>query len=303
MQPETLKTWVKGKPSSYQLRDVTHFPDWGELIVLDAFFNNLASAFVICICLAWGLQGAFFGPIVPLALTVALALLIIDLCLLVADLGDSKRFFHSLRVMRFTSPLSVGVWGLSCLGIFLGFATIFAWIVYASIGTASLCFYVTQILLRLCMIMALIAAVVVICYKGVAFSCTSQPGVCQARWLPSFMVTDALLMGLGLLGILAIIATPYHTAALLVIPTVVMLVARCIAFALVWQDVKYRARKSYSESRNHFIGIMVYIIGGLLPLVLLFCGSFCFGLAAVLFFCAGLFERNWIIGLARPVTE
>lgn len=301
MSQEISKTWVKGEKSPYQLHDITHFPNWEGLIVWDAFFNNLTSGTMIVAGLAWAAGGPLMAAFLPFALTVALCLLVIDLGVLIADLGDPKRFINSLRVMRFTSPLSVGVWGLSCYGIFLGIATICSWILFATIGANPLCTYILSAILRLCAVMAVVAAVVVICYKGVVFSCSSQPGICQARWLPPFMVSDSLLMGMSVFILITIIVAPYSSAPLmLILPTIALLVARCVTFALVWQDVKNRARLVYSTDRNRLIGLIVYGLGGVLPLIFLFCGQFCLGLAAILFLCAGLFERNWIIGLTRP---
>lgn len=298
----TAKTWIKGEKSPYQLHDITHFPDWRGLVVADAWFNNLTSGLMLSAGLAWVAGGPLLAALLPFAMTVALALLIIDLGILVADLGDPVRFIHSLRVMRFTSPLSVGVWGLVSYGIFLTLATIFSWILFATAGSQfTICTYVCGAIMRLCAVMAIVAAVVVICYKGVVFSCSSQPGVCQARWLTPFMVSDSLLMGMSVLILIAVMYSPNQAAAIqLILPAIVLLVARCITFGLLWQDVKERARAVNSAERNRFIGVLVYIICGLLPLILLFCGPLGLAIAALLFLCAGLFERNWIIGLTRP---
>ncbi len=301
MSQEISKSWIKGEKSPYQLHDITHFPDWEGLIVWDAFFNNLTSGLMLVAGIAWAAGGPLMAAFLPFALTVALALLVIDLGVLIADLGDPKRFINSMRIMRLTSPLSIGVWGLSCYGIFLGIATVCSWILFAIIGEYPLCAYILSAILRLCVVMAIIAAVVVICYKGVVFSCSSQPGVCQARWLPPFMVSDSLLMGMGVFIIITIIVAPYSAAGtMLILPSVALLVARCVTFGLLWQDVKKRARLVYSADRNRLIGLIVYGMGGLLPLLLLFCGPFCLGLAGVLFICAVIFERNWIIGLTHP---
>lgn len=301
MAQDNTKTWIKGEKSPYQLHDITHFPDWRGLVVWDAYFNNMTAGLMLVAGIAWAAGGPLMAAFLPFALTVALALLIIDLGVLIADLGDPKRFINSLRVMRFTSPLSVGVWGLSCYGIFLGIATLCSWILFATIGEYPVCTYILSAILRVCAVMAIIAAVVVICYKGVVFSCSSQPGVCEARWLPPFMVSDSLLMGLSVYTLIAIIVAPFSAATIMLIaPAVALLIARCITFGLVWQDVKARARKVYSTDRNRLIGLIVYGLGGILPLLLLFCGQFCVGLAAILFLCAGIFERNWIIGLTQP---
>ena len=41
------KPWAEGHPSLYQGHDITHRPDWGNIIVWDAFFNNLTAGFMV----------------------------------------------------------------------------------------------------------------------------------------------------------------------------------------------------------------------------------------------------------------
>lgn len=296
------QSWIKGHKSPYQLGDITHHPDWGALTVCDAWFNNLTSGLMICAALAWGTGGPLMAWLLPFALSLAFGLLLIDLVLLVADLGDPGRFINSLRVMKFTSPLSVGVWALSCYGFFLALALIFTWILF---GVAdwqpSIGLYITGTLMRLFTVLALISAIVVICYKGVVFSCSSQPGLCQARWLAPFFVADSLLMGMSAFAIISCICSPNQaTTYQLVTPMIFLLVARCVTFALLWQDVKKRARVIIPEDRNHLIGFIVYGAAGILPLFLLFFGPVFIFLAALLCLAAGFFERNWAIKLTRP---
>lgn len=295
----TVKTWVKDQPSPYQLKDLTHFPDWGNLIVWDAFFNNLTSGFMVITSIAWLAGPAIFAWLLPPALTVALVLLIIDLFILVSDLGDPWRFYHSLRVLRFTSPLSVGVWGLSCYGIFLGLAVPLSWLAFFFAAPASTAFYFIAALARLFTVMALIGAIVVICYKGVVFSCSSQPGVRDARWLTPFMVSDSLLMGLSLYALLALALASPNAGAMLVFPMLTLIIARCVTFALLWQDVKSRARIIY-HSENTIIAWAVFIICGILPIALACFGLIGLFIAALLCIACGVLERYWLIGLARP---
>ena len=294
-------TWTRGAKSPYQYRDITHFPDWGALIVADAFFNNLAAGTLLVGGIAWVFGDVLMAAMMPFMMTAALALLLVDLGLLVADLGAPLRFTHSLRVMRLTSPLSVGVWALSCFGIFLGIACVCAWILAILGSDPSIGAYALSASLRLCAVMACMAAVFVICYKGVVFSCSSQPGVCQARWLTPFMVADSLLMGLAVFAILAICFAPSEAVLIrLILPTIALLIARSICFGLLWQDLKKRAREINSSARNRWIGIIVYGIGGILPLILLFLGAAGMAVAALLFLLAGYCARRWIITLTRP---
>lgn len=295
------KTWIEGQPSPYQLHDLTHFPDWHSLIVLDAFFNNLTSGLMLCTAIIWFCDTPLSG-LLPLCLTAALLLLVIDLGILIRDLGDPPRFIHSLRVMRFTSPLSVGVWGLTSYGAFLSVATLLAWIMHIFPGGSGLLAYLMMATLHLCLVMATMGAVVVICYKGVVFSCSSQPGLCHARWLTPFMISDSLFMGMSVFTLLCFFFSPDGAACIiLLLPLVTLLGARSIAFALVWQDVKARARKVYTTAENRRTTIFVYGLGSALPLLCMFMGPFGMALASILYIATGLYERWRLIGLARPI--
>ena len=143
-----------------------------------SFFNNLTAGFMVLTGIAWFAGPPLFAAILPFALTLALLIVLVDLALLVFDLGDPPRFIHAMRILHFTSPLSVGVWGLACYATCLGCAVAVYWLSVFSVATNDfLGPYIgwLDILMRLFTVLAFIGAVVVICYKGVAFSCTSQP--------------------------------------------------------------------------------------------------------------------------------
>lgn len=288
--------WIKNEPSLYQRGDITHFPDWRTTIILDAFFNNWASGMTIISVLLYCFGPVMCAFLMPIAMTLALILVATDLVILIIDLGDPWRFYHCLRVMRFTSPLSVGVWGLVAMASFLAFGTLFQWIVFAC-GAATP-FYI-MLLAKFCMAMAFIGAIVVICYKGVVFSCSSQPGVCQARWLTSFMVADSLLMGMALYLLMALFCGAGYNTMIIVMPFAFLVVARCVAFWLLWLDVRKRAREMYDEE-NRMINICVYILAGIIPFILVFCGLWGVFLASLLVLANSYFERHWVIGLTHP---
>lgn len=288
--------WIKNEPSLYQKGDITHFPDWRTTIILDAFFNNWASGMTIVSTLLYCFGPVMCAFLMPIAMTLALILVATDLVILIIDLGDPWRFYHCLRVMRFTSPLSVGVWGLVAMASFLAFGALFQWIVFAC-GAATP-FYI-MLLAKFCLAMAFIGAVVVICYKGVVFSCSSQPGVCQARWLTSFMVSDSLLMGMALYLLMALFCGAGYNTMIIVMPFAFLVVARCVTFWLLWLDVRKRAREMYDEE-NRMINICVYILAGIIPFILVFCGLWGVFLASLLVLANSYFERHWIIGLTHP---
>lgn len=297
------KPWAENQPSLYQGHDLTHRPDWGNIIVWDAFFNNLTAGLMVITGIAWFAGPPVFSAMLPFALTLALIIVLVDLALLVFDLGDPYRFIHALRVLHFTSPLSVGVWGLACYATCLGLAVAIYWLSVISAATtgfmgAYIGFF--DMLMRLFTVLAFIGAVVVICYKGVAFSCTSQPGVKKARWLTSFMVSDALLMGCGLYAIAATCLGFWEAAALMFLPFLILEVARTVAFSLLWMETSERARKIY-HAENTAVRSTVYLIGGLLAFILAFFGPWGISAAGLLVLFTGVFERYWLIGLTKKI--
>ena len=52
----------------------------------------------------------------------ALVSLLASMYFLIADLGRPERFHHMLRVLKLTSPMSVGTWIRSAYGPFAGLA-------------------------------------------------------------------------------------------------------------------------------------------------------------------------------------
>ncbi len=300
----TEKTWVKGSLSPYQLHDITRRPDWKNLIVWDAYLNNMTSGFMVIIGLAWFAGPGFFTALLPWAMTIALAIVCVDLLLLIFDLGDPFRFSNALRVMRFTSPLSVGVWGLASYATCLGAAVAIYWLSYYSAHTTGfLSPYIDllDMLTKMFTILAFCGSIVVICYKGVAFSCTSQPGVKNARWLTSFMVSDAMLMGLGVYAILCAFLQAPEAIAYLMLPTMILIIARCIAFYLLSLDLNPRAKLTNSSTANFLVKLCVYAIGGLIAFFACLLGPFGVVIAGAIALVVGLIERYWIISTTKRI--
>lgn len=297
------RTWVEGQPSAYQQHDIVHFPDWKNLIVWDLFCNNLTAGFMFVTMITWLVNPEIFGPVMPIALTVAFFIVLFDLCLLVADLGDHVRFLHAMRVMHPTSPLSVGVVSLILYSIMLFIALVIYWVMVALIATVGLPVEVAAVLgvlFRLFAVLALIAACGVLCYKGVAFSCTSQPGVERARWLSGWVICDALTIGMSLLIMVSFVLGVNLPIEALAIPLVVLIVFRCFMYALVWMNIHERASLMYSKGLLTANGVVVYGIAGVCAIALCFFGPVGIAAAAALCFLAGIWERYWIIFTAHP---
>lgn len=297
------RTWVEGHPSAYQQHDIVHFPDWKNIIVWDLFFNNLTAGFMFVTMITWLVAPTIFGPVVPFALTLAFIIVVFDLLLLVADLGDHIRFLHAMRVLHPTSPLSVGVVGLIFYSVMLFIAIAIYWVTVALLATIGLppsVVVVLDILFRLFAVLAFMAACVVICYKGVVFSCTSQPGLKQARWLTCWVASDALTIGIGLLIVLSFVLGQVAPIEALVIPFIVLIVFRCFTYALVWMNIHERASLMYSRGILALNACIVYGVAGICSIAACFFGPLGIVGAGAICLLTGIWERYWIIYVAHP---
>jgi hypothetical protein len=98
---------------SYYGRPVLKSPVWSDEIPAYYFAGGLAGASA---SLALGARLTGNDRLARSALTAAAAGVTATLPLLVGDLGRPERFHHMLRVLRPTSPMSVGTWLLLGLG-------------------------------------------------------------------------------------------------------------------------------------------------------------------------------------------
>src|SRR3954453_4784291 len=109
-------------PTGYAGRTVTQPPEWHTLVVFDVLFNNLATGLFLVAAVGELAAPATFTAVATWAYPIALALLLIDLALLVLDLGDPLRFHHMLRVFKPSSPMSLGTWCLTAYSFPLALA-------------------------------------------------------------------------------------------------------------------------------------------------------------------------------------
>src|ERR1700729_1634831 len=104
-----------GSESGYANMPVTKVPGWHGIIAWDALLNGMATGLFLAAAVSELAAPAVFTRVAKVAYPIALVLLLVDLGLLVLDLGDPLRFHHMLRVFKPSSPMSLGTW---CLTIF-----------------------------------------------------------------------------------------------------------------------------------------------------------------------------------------
>ena len=180
MQPANQST-----PSSdYAQSGIVKSPHWHWLVVFDVWLNNLTSGLFLVAACGELFRPADFSQLANTAYLIAWLVLLVDLLLLVLDLGDPKRFHHMLRVFKPSSPMSLGTWCLTVYSLPLTLLVVFQFI-----GSPPDGFH------RALVIAAIPPAFGVMLYKGVLFSTSSQPGWRDARWLGSYLASSTIMLG------------------------------------------------------------------------------------------------------------
>lgn len=264
--------------SPYAALTITKRPNWTGLTAFDIWFNNLSiGTFLVATVGALLLPSAFAG-LARYALPLALVLLVIDLALLVSDLGDPARFHHMLRVFKISSPMSFGTWSLSLYGVLLGIASVAAVLswpllggVQAALAGAGLWGFIEGAG-KLAAGLAIIPALGGILYKGVLFSVTSQPGWKDARWLGAYLSNSAVLLGCAVVALLATLAGNDAALRILRGAMLALLLLDLLLAVLLYAGVRSAYQARY-PGRGSALALAVLLLGTLLPFAVLLLGA------------------------------
>jgi hypothetical protein len=272
-----------GSEVGYENMVVTKVPGWHGIIAWDALLNGMAMGLFLAAAVSELAAPAVFMRVAKVAYPVALVLLLIDLGLLVLDLGDPLRFHHMLRVFKIGSPMSVGTW---CLTIFSLPLTAAAGLsVLAELGWD---FEWARIL---AVVVGLLPGFGSAAYKGVLLSTNAQPGWKDARWLGGYLTNSALLMGCGEFLILSVAMGQTQAAAILRTAFIVLLVLNVIPLVLLFANLQPTHARLYTRAQQWRVGVLI-AAGTLIPLALtLLKGDLLFLLIAVIF----LLAQSWLI--------
>src|SRR6202012_1258603 len=220
----------KGSEIGYENTLITKVPGWHGIIAWDALLNGMATGLFLTAAIGELAAPAVFMRAAKVAYPVALVLLLVDLGLLVLDLGDPSRFHHMLRVFKPSSPMSLGTW---CLTIFsLPLAAAAGLSLLAELGWDFEWGRITPI------IVGLLPGFGSAAYKGVLLSTNAQPGWKDARWLGGYLTNSALLMGCGELLVLSAVMGQTKAIAILRIAFIVLLVLNVIPLGLLFANLQ-----------------------------------------------------------------
>ena len=257
--------------AGYAGQVVTKPPDWHSLVVFDILFNNLTTGLFLVAAVGELAAPAVFTSVATWAYPIALVLLLIDLGLLVLDLGDKLRFHHMLRVFKPSSPMSLGTWCLTVYSLFLTAIIAVEFVVAAGWlpGDAGLAWWVRKVAVVVGIPFAFGSAA----YKGVLFSTTAQPGWKDARWLGAYLVNSALLLGAGQLLVLAAVSGEARAVDVLVPVVGLLAVLNLVPLGLLANDLQPVLSRLYSRRNRAVAGASVFAAGVAIPVGLLLVGS------------------------------
>jgi hypothetical protein len=273
----------QGGQSGYAHMPVTKVPGWHGIIAWDALLNGMATGLFLAAAVSELAAPAVFLRVAKVAYPIALVLLLVDLGLLVLDLGDPLRFHHMLRVFKPSSPMSLGTW---CLTIFslpltaaagLSLLAIFGWDFEWARITA--------------VVVGLLPGFGSAAYKGVLLSTNAQPGWKDARWLGGYLTNSALLMGCA--ELLVLCAVMGQTQAIVILHTafIVLLALNVIPLALLFANLRPAHALLYTSGQQWSVGVVI-AAAALIPLGLMLLSShLLFIIVAVIIL---LFE-SWLI--------
>src|SRR5580693_23607 len=245
-----------GSESGYANMPVTKVPGWHGIIAWDALLNGLATGLFLAAAVSELAAPAVFTRVAKVAYPVALVLLLVDLGLLVLDLGDPLRFHHMLRVFKPSSPMSLGTWSL----------TIFSLPLTAAAAPSLL------VALEWDFEWARLTAVVVgllpgfgsAAYKGVLLSTNAQPGWKDARWMGGYLTNSALLLGCAELLFLSVLMRQAQAAATLRTAFIVLLLLNVLPMGLLFANLHPTFARLFTREQQWRVGLLAFVAGTLI---------------------------------------
>lgn len=283
--------------SGYAAGPVTKPPNWHGLVAWDMLFNNLTTGLFLVAAAGELLAPETFAPMAKVVYPLALLFLLIDLACLVLDLGDPLRFHHMLRVVKLTSPMSLGTWCLTVYSLPLTAAAALG--LLPVVGGPTL-----EWARQAAVILGILPALGSAAYKGVLLSTNAQPGWRDARWLGGYLTNSAVMLGSAELLVVSILMGQERATALLRPALGLLLLLNVVALALLLLDVRAVLPQVYTPKALGRLGVLVLGGGVVVPLGLLMAGGSVLMSAAVLFIVLGsLLVRYEIVHLPHVLES
>jgi hypothetical protein len=263
---------------------VTKAPDWHGSIAWDALLNGMATGLFLTAAISELAAPEIFTRVAKVAYPVSLMFLLVDLGMLVLDLGDPLRFHHMLRVFKLVSPMSVGTWSLTIFSLPLTAA--------AALSLLSEMGFGFEPARRLAVVVGLAPGFCSAAYKGVLFSTNAQPGWKDARWMGGYLTNSALLLGCAELLVLSVLMGQTRATAILRTAFIALLVLNLIPLGLLFANLRPTLNRLFTREQQWRVGSLAFVAGALIPTGLMLLGD---GLLPVLSAVILLCFASWLI--------
>jgi len=186
-------------PRTYYSYPAMKEPHWGPEVILYFFTGGVAAGAYLVATLAHLFGGPEDRSVARAGRYLALGAIAASPLLLIADLGQPRRWRNMLRILKTRSPMSTGSWGLSGLGLFAGLAAARQAVEDGLIPRRSwLARTVARVPLEASGLLGTLAGFFVGSYTGVLLSFTNVPVWAKSRLLMGpLYLTSALSTGLA----------------------------------------------------------------------------------------------------------
>jgi len=206
MSPPSAPTARVDEPPGYYDVPMLTPPVWSELIAWYFFLGGLSASAFVTARLAERFGGQRFRPVARVGTCLAAAAILPCVPLLIADLGDRKRFHHMLRVFKPRSPMNLGAWTLTGYCGAGAAALAREWLRWgkaeddpAAHGLAECA--LDGLLVAISDVAGVPLALLLSTYTGVLLSGASTPVWCKSPWLPPLFTAGAFSSGTAALSL------------------------------------------------------------------------------------------------------
>jgi Ni/Fe-hydrogenase subunit HybB-like protein len=268
----------------YANMPMTKAPDWHGTIAWDALLNGMATGLFLVAAISELTAPEVFTPVAKVAYPIALGLLLVDLVLLVLDLGDPLRFHHMLRVFKPVSPMSVGTWSLTIFSLPLTAS--------AALSLLSAMGFDFEWARKFMVVVGLVPGFCSAAYKGVLLSTNAQPGWKDARWMGGYLTNSAFLLGCSQLLVLSALMTKAQATATLRTAFIALLTLNIIPLGLLFVNLRPTFAQLFTREQQWRVGLLTFATATLIPLGLMLLGN---GLVLVFGATIFLLLGSWII--------
>jgi formate-dependent nitrite reductase membrane component NrfD len=175
-------------------------PVWHDLISWYFFLGGLSGGAYVTARLAERFGGEKFRKVATVGTGVAAAAVLPCAPLLIADLGDPKRFHHMLRVFKPESPMNLGAWTLTAYHGAGAAALAREWLRRGTTeerreNQGFLRNAADGLLVAVADVAGVPLALLLASYTGVLLTGTSNPAWVKSPWLPALFSASAISSG------------------------------------------------------------------------------------------------------------